>query len=65
MNIKRTVSDEIFNTKIGEMMELLEVANNDSLKRAIRSKVWNLKKELESTGLLEKDCINEDLSMEK
>ena len=33
---------QIFNKKIGETMELLEVSGNDDLKRPIKKKFWDL-----------------------
>jgi hypothetical protein len=33
---------QLFNKKIGETMELLEVSNNDALKKPVKKKFWDL-----------------------
>ena len=59
-------SNKIFNKKIGEIMELLEVSNNIRLKEAVKSKIWQLKKELELKDCLTKmECENHEKNYNK
>ena len=37
----------IFNKKIGEIMELLDITGNDALKKSIKKKLWDLSDELQ------------------
>ena len=37
----------IFNKKIGEIMEILDVSGNEALKRSVKKKLWDLSDELQ------------------
>ena len=46
------IYQEIFNRKIGEIMELLEVSENEPLKKAVKKKMWDLSDELKEEKLI-------------
>jgi hypothetical protein len=55
-----TYSDTIFSSASGKIMAILEVSNNPTLKKLIKTEIWNLSDELKLRGLLiNKEDFNE------